>query len=66
MIEDHLEYPDAVYVIQHCKIINGEFEDDCWRCVVKGKTTDGIWVRIPVRFSLDERYIEIISGWKIA
>jgi hypothetical protein len=65
MLNDGLDYPDVIFVIEHCKIVRGEREGDSWYCLAEGKTADGILAGFPVRFSTDERYIEIISAWRI-
>ena len=65
MLNDHLELPDIVYAIQHGKIVRGKLDGDCWNYVVEGKTTDGFRIAMPVSFSTEEKYIDIITVWRI-
>ena len=65
MVEAGLDYGDADYVIRNGKITAGETEGDERRYRVEETTRDGIHAAFMVSFSVEEKWIEIITAFRV-
>ena len=64
MAEAGLDYADADYVLRNGKITEGESEGDERRYCVEETTRDGIHAAFIVAFSVEEKWIEIITAFR--
>lgn len=67
MIEDGLDESDVVYAYQNGKITEGETTGERWQRQyrVEEITKDGIHVGFIVRFSVEEKWIETITAFRV-
>jgi len=65
MVEAGLDYADADYVLRNGKITEGETEGDERRYRVEETTRDGIHAAFIVTFSVEEKWMEIITAFRV-
>src|SRR5262245_15808427 len=65
MIEADLDYADAVYILENGKITAGEIEGEPRRYRVEEITRDGIHAAFIVEFSTEEKWIEIVTAFRV-
>lgn len=65
MEEDGIDFADAVYVLTHCKITKGESEGADRRYRAEGTTIDGVAVAFIVSFDTEEKWIEIVTAFRV-
>lgn len=64
MVEAGLDHADADYVLRNAKITEGETAGAERRYRVEEITRDGIHAAFIVAFSVDEKWIEIITAFR--
>lgn len=64
MIEARLDYSDASYVLENGKITEGDTEGELRRYRVEQITKDGIHAGFVVEFSIEEKWIEIVTAFR--
>ena len=65
MIEADLDYSDATYVLMNGKITAGETEGEPRRYRVEEITRDGIHAGFIVEFSVEEKWVEIVTAFRV-
>lgn len=65
MIEAGLDHGDADYVLRNGKITEAETEGDGRRYRVEEITRDGVPAAFIVAFSVEEKWIEIITAFRL-
>jgi hypothetical protein len=65
MVEAGLDHADADYVIRNGKITQGETEGGERRYRVEETTRDGVPAAFVVAFSVEEKWIEIITAFRV-
>ena len=65
MVDEGLDYNDAHYVLENGKITQGDTEGEERRYRMEEITRDGIHAGFIVTFSIEEKWIEIITAFRV-
>lgn len=65
MVEAGLDHNDACHLVQKGKITDGDAEGDDRRYRVEEFTKDGVHAALIVAFSVEEKWIEVITAFRV-
>jgi len=65
MVEAGLDHNDAYHLVQNGKITDGDAEGDDRRYRVEEFTKDGVHAALIVAFSVEEKWIEVITAFRV-